>query len=113
MSATLSRSVARQHGALDEDQLDDDEMTCFQPVDGLAAMGMGQRDIDSLKDNNIARRPPSASHTLRPPRFSDAIPVLVPLLIPPSSSTVLDRIAPPHAQEEAAHHQGHLGSEGR
>jgi hypothetical protein len=59
MSASMSRSVARQSNALttsaDLDLDDDEEMTLWQPIDGLTALGVNVRDVEALKTENIVR----------------------------------------------------------
>ena len=53
----MSRSVARQSNALttsaDLDLDDDEEMTLWQPIDGLTALGVNVRDVEALKTENI------------------------------------------------------------
>ena len=55
----MSRSVARQSNALttsaDLDLDDDEEMTLWQPIDGLTALGVNVRDVEALKTENIVR----------------------------------------------------------
>ena len=74
----MSRSVARQSNALttsaDLDLDDDEEMTLWQPIDGLTALGVNVRDVEALKTENIVRLRSLLFHLLHSPAYPLPIP---------------------------------------